>query len=254
MALKFIPEVVFTEMLRARPELAMAYHLLLDSQERVCAIAVGGLILLDLDESFHFHASRVAKQEWNADRPSDDYAEHLNNFDLWCQGLPRADFGDVTPDRTGFVSRFTLDPFDPSLTARGPSPPIVMGRPSVHGHLPFSGKTGSGSVFYRAEPFPRSRYIDPTTQRVSVGDGLFGFPPSELPFVPTGFSAVGRYALPNVAPPIYRWELRPPAGVPMRAGASVPLYGQAGGGVEICLEQDFDNEGPIGNPFILSPL
>jgi hypothetical protein len=51
----------------------------------------------------------------------------------------------------------------------------------------------------------------------------------------TGFGAVGRYALPLPLPAIHVVEYRLPAGTVIEAGTAAPSFGQAGGGVEVCL-------------------
>jgi hypothetical protein len=61
--------------------------------------------------------------------------------------------------------------------------------------------------------------------------------------VPSGFSAVGRFALPSLLPAIWRREIVPPLGTTYLCGAVVPMYGQAGGGVEV----KFDNGAAAGS-------
>jgi hypothetical protein len=56
-------------------------------------------------------------------------------------------------------------------------------------------------------------------------------PASEAPFALTGFTVVARFALPNLMPACFRYELQPDAGTPVECGAAVPLYGLSGGGV-----------------------
>jgi hypothetical protein len=119
----------------------------------------------------------------------------------------------------------------------------------VYGHLPFVGTTEPNEVYYRCECWPTSRRVDLTNAKVS--GGTFAFPASELPLVPSGFAAVARYALPDLPPACTRYELRPPTNTVVDCGASVPLYGQAGGGVEVCFHRDFTNVGAIANPVLL---
>ena len=40
----------------------------------------------------------------------------------------------------------------------------------------------------------------------------------------------------------------------MKYGASVPLYGQSGGGVEVMFPKGTKNRGPIANPVVLPIL
>ena len=50
-------------------------------------------------------------------------------------------------------------------------------------------------VFHRFSAFNPDRRVDPITG--SFLPGTYAAPESEIPFVPTGFTAVGRFALPN---------------------------------------------------------
>jgi hypothetical protein len=72
-----------------------------------------------------------------------------------------------------------------------------------------------------------------------------------VPFVTSGFGAVGRFALPSLSPACWRWELRPPPAIMFRCGASVPPYRQSGGGVEAEFPAGFVNVGAIASPVIL---
>jgi hypothetical protein len=72
-----------------------------------------------------------------------------------------------------------------------------------------------------------------------------------MPFTPTGLSAVGRFALPLLFPACWRYELTLPLGTRLFYGASVPLYGQSGGTVEVMFPDLFTNVGPIPPPTVL---
>lgn len=117
---------------------------------------------------------------------------------------------------------------------------------SAYGHLPFKTVTKGDDVFYRFEVLPRSTWIDQSTRKIAKN--TFAAPGSELAFVPSGFAAVGRYALPRLPPYCWRWELQPEPGKEIAVGACVPLYGQAGGGVEVKFLEPTDNRGPVANP------
>lgn len=134
----------------------------------------------------------------------------------------------------------------------GPFPQPPQPNSWTYGHLPFIGVTGTDDVFYRWEPWPTSRRIDQKTGRVAAG--TFTAPMSELQFMPTGFSAVARLALPGLLPACYRWELRPPSFTHTRCGACVPMFGQSGGGVEVAFQNGFTNVGPVANPVVLPAL
>lgn len=60
----------------------------------------------------------------------------------------------------------------------------------------------------------------------------------DYPYANTGLAAVGRYALPIPLPACYVFQYELPAGITIRVGTVAPAFGQAGGGVEICLTKD----------------
>jgi hypothetical protein len=67
-----------------------------------------------------------------------------------------------------------------------------------------------GDLFYRCEHSAVSRRVLPPR---TIRAGTYGFPASELNFVPTGFAAVGRYALPDLPRGCRRYKINPPLGV-----------------------------------------
>lgn len=150
--------------------------------------------------------------------------------------------------------------FPPPPPPASPPPPIPPAAPPhIYGHLPFQQLTGAEDVYYRYESFPTSRRINQATGEIAPG--TYAAPASELFFMPTGLSAVARQALPSLMPASWRWELQPIAGTLIRYGASVPLYGQSGGGVEVRFEPQphtpnshAQNRGPIANPVMLPDL
>jgi hypothetical protein len=106
-------------------------------------------------------------------------------------------------------------------------------------------------MFYRYSAFNPDRRVDPIT-----GDfkpGTYAAPESEAPFVPTGFVAVGRFALPNVLPASYRYEITAPAGTAVDFGTVAPAYGQAGGGVEAYFANAVTNASAAPTPFTTLP-
>lgn len=173
-------------------------------------------------------------------------------FEDWLASLPEAPEGSlpVNPVTSAssaaqILAYFTLGPI-----AALHSPPARP--PYVYGHLPFQGVCTEGDVFYRFESSPTGWRID--QKAGMVAGGTFGCPPSELPLIPTGLAAVARYALPSVLPARWRYEIRPEPGTRFFYGASVPLYGQSGGGVEVMFPDAFQNVGPIANPVVMPEL
>jgi hypothetical protein len=156
------------------------------------------------------------------------------------------------PLSTRYVS--ATDPFVMGfiLIPPGYLPPTPRRPTHIYGHLPFTGVAQVGDVFYRCEHWATSRRVRYTTNDIVAG--TYGFPISELSFVLTGFAAVGRYALPDLPPACRRYEITPPSGYTLQCGACVPLYGQAGGGVEVMFPKIFTNAVRLPPPTLLPPL
>ena len=206
-------------------QVAVYYRELLRHDGEVSAIEILSETWLSRDD----HALETTREEQFA-----DWLERLKPFEMPLQNsriVPSIEF-----------KLFPIGPFPQ------PPPPSQW----TYGHLPFVGLTGADEVYYRWEPWPTSKRIHQITGKVVPG--TFTAPMSELPFMPTGFSAVARLALPGLLPACFRWELQPPARTPTRCGAGVPMYGQSGGGVEVAFNDGFNNIGPIANPVVLPPL
>jgi hypothetical protein len=88
----------------------------------------------------------------------------------------------------------------------------------------------SNRFFHRFSAFCPDRRVNPSTG--SFVAGTFATPESEIPFIPTGFAAVGRLALPNNLPASYHYVIEAPSGTTVDFGTVAPAFGQAGGGVE----------------------
>jgi hypothetical protein len=223
------------------PESAMGLQFA-EGDNKLVVCIVGGQVILDARTADPEEG--LLEQPWLS-RSGLTQQSRETAFDAWLAALPdwKESLNPLDANRT-----WTGGTQPPAGPAPAPPPP---GKP-VPGHLPYQVTTNAGEVFYRWEAWPKSVRIDQKTGTVSRG--TFTAPFSEAPFVPTGFAAVGRFALPNVAPAIFRWEMRPPAGTVFRCGASVPLFGQSGGGVEAEFTGGFANVGPIANPVVLPAL
>lgn len=73
--------------------------------------------------------------------------------------------------------------------------------------------------------------------------GTYATTPNDIRVTPSGLAAVGRYALPNRQPAIYKFEITPPPNTPIYFGTVKPNYGMCGGGVEVF----FPTELPAGS-------
>ena len=85
-------------------------------------------------------------------------------------------------------------------------------------------------TFRRYSAFNPDRRINPVTGDLLAGS--YAVPESEFPFIPTGFAAVGRLALPVTAPASYAYLISAQAGTSVEFGTIAPAFGQSGGGVE----------------------
>ena len=63
--------------------------------------------------------------------------------------------------------------------------------------------------------------------------GTYATTEEDAKHVKTGRDAVKRYALPNPAPAIHVFTIKPPQGTRFQRGVAQPAYGQPGGGVEV---------------------
>jgi hypothetical protein len=109
----------------------------------------------------------------------------------------------------------------------------------------------SNRVFHRFSAFNPDRRVDPVTE--SFLAGTYAAPESEVPFVPTGFVAVGRFALPNNLPASYHYEIEAPARTSVDFGTVAPSFGQAGGGVEAYFANAVTNAKVPPTPVVKQP-
>lgn len=95
---------------------------------------------------------------------------------------------------------------------------------------PLHSKTHLHQAFFRYSAFYPDHRVRPDGAFVP---GTYATTFNDSRMVPSGLAAVGRYALPNPLPASHVYILVPQAGTPTIAGAVVPNFNQAGGGVEI---------------------
>jgi hypothetical protein len=178
----------------------------------------------------------------SSDRRTRDFMQWFNDLS------PLSNLVAATPQQAWSSFIGAIGPVTPigKLASPPPAPP------SLFGHLPFKAKTLDDTVIYRWEAYPTSRRIDLVAK--TIAKDTYAAPASEVPFAPTGFAAVARFALPNLMPACYRYELQPAPHTDIECGASVPLYGQSGGGVEVKFVTQANNRGAIANPVVLPAL
>lgn len=235
----------------ASGEVAMDLHLA-RSQSEEFYLVIGSRVGIALNQSTFLNPdeSFFAEALLDRGRPLQEQ-ERTQVFDNWLRGLDEApNLSVATPAQAwrSFINAF--GPVIPNV----PLPPPPARPSSIYGHLPFFATTFSETIIYRWEAFPTSRRIDRTKNPPTIATDTYAAPASELTFAPTGFAAVARFALPNLLPACFRWELQPIAGTKLECGASVPLYGQSGGGVEVRFTSLTQNRGPIANPVVLPAL
>lgn len=241
------------------PEVAMDVHFAgrSDKKSSYSFIVVGGRVAIATHESPEATYEEYLNQPWLQPNLTFDRRDAL--FNEWLSSLePAPELEPKSP--TDFIQPVLLQRQDhreeaPTLAfIVGPLLPLPSPPPrpaSIYGHLPFGTTTARDTVIYRWEAFPTSRRITRTPGGGTIARDTYGAPASEIAFAPTGFSAVARFALPNLMPACFRWELQPPANAFIECGASVPLYGQSGGGVEVRFPHPTPNRCPIADPVLL---
>lgn len=245
------------------PEAAMGVHFA-ESRENHSSnwyIVIGGCVAIALHAGLAEPIGEYLGQKWLQTNVSIDQRE--SEFGEWLGHLPsapqmqpreRPEFWhpvllrrESQHDETATLA-FIVSPLRPPPQPAAGPPPIYG-----YGHLPFGTRTAADTMVYRWEAFPKSRRITRGAQCV-IAAGTYGAPASEVAFAPTGFSAVARFALPNLLPACFRWELQPPANEWIECGASVPLYGQSGGGVEVRFPKATINRCPVADPVFLPAM
>lgn len=232
------------EILTSQPEVGMGLQVANAATAQSYVLVLGSQIALSFDTQTFEQISLIQDRVWMKKTASPEQRER--DFLSWVHELPHLkDLHPVEPDRGFILARMMM------LMGTGRLTPTPV-TPSIHGHLPFLANSESDDVFYRYEPFPVSRRVLQSHGRIT--SGTYAAPSSETQFVPTGLAAVGRFALPSLFPARWRWEIQPAPGTRLRCGASVPLYGQSGGGVEVMFPSGAANRGPIANPIVLPVL
>lgn len=227
------------------PEIAMDLNFGRSGSIFYLVVSCSMAVVLD-DTTFTVPAASFFTAEETA-VPSPD--ARTRDFMQWFNGLPALDDIDTaTPLQAWSAFMGAIGPVTPIGTL--PYPPPAP--PSIFGHLPFKAKTLADTVIYRWEAYPTSRRIDLVAK--TIAKDTYAAPASEVPFAPTGFAAVARFALPSLMPACYRYELQPDPNTDIECGASVPLYGQSGGGVEVKFVAQTNNRGAIANPVVLPAL
>lgn len=89
--------------------------------------------------------------------------------------------------------------------------------------------TGYPVPYYRFSAFSNDKRISPNGDFLP---GTYATTHAEFPHVPSGFAAVGRFALPNPASARYVYVVHTYER-PTLMGTAAPNFGQAGGGVEV---------------------
>jgi hypothetical protein len=231
------------------PEVAMDLHLG-QSEKGEFYLVIGCRVGLLLNESTFAEAeSYHLGQAWLS--PGISAEARAAAFSQWLNGLPPApSLETATPAQAWQSFWGAMGPVVPT----GVLPPPPPRPPSIYGHLPFKATTLPETVIYRWEAYPTSRRIDRTLNPPTISQDTYAAPASEVPFALTGFAAVARFALPNLMPACFRYELQPIAGTQLECGAAVPLYGQSGGGVEVKFTNLTNNRCAIADPILLPAL
>jgi len=93
-------------------------------------------------------------------------------------------------------------------------------------------------AYYRFCPYSIDKRVD---RAGNFRPGTYGTTYADLHFVPSGFAAVGRYALPNPASAAFISSIVT-FDRPNLVGTATPNFGQAGGGVEVLFNAGATNQ------------
>jgi hypothetical protein len=240
------------------PEAAMDMHIARSKEDEAGAlyIVVGGRVAFPIDVMSQAIVTEYLEQAWLA--PGVLYRARVELFEAWLTGLRRAPvlrrvYGEELARIVAGDWRGDMATLGYHVSPLGPLPAAPARPAAIYGHLPFGTVTAADSVIYRWEAFPGSRRVFKGGGAGYVIADTYAAPASEVPFAPTGFSALARFALPNLLPACFRWEIQPVPGF-VECGASVPLYGQSGGGVEIRFPAMRKTRCEIADPVVLGAL
>jgi hypothetical protein len=226
-----------------------------DGYKRGYCIVISAMVGIVIDSSLQTELDQFAGVTWRLSQPVRGVST-AGRYQRWWENIAGVDVVvPVDANRPDMIALLTIPnpPPPPNRPSLVPGAPYGRGTlPPSAAHLPFSTTTEADEVFYRWESWPTSRRIDQVTN--TVASWTFVSPRSEIPFAPTGFSAVSRMALPSFFPAMFRWRINPQIGSTILCGAVVPMFGQSGGGVEACFDRQAFNDGPIANPVVLPPL
>jgi hypothetical protein len=198
-----------SERLVKQHESGIGYQIARYRREREPLIVFNASIAMPLDE---FRNHRFSSDDYLM--LSDEFAEvgiH-EKFDL---------NDELAVVFSQFGGSSDVDSFGLSFTSNPISPPEAA--------MP----TGVPTSYYRYCAFSRDRRVSAKGDFVA---GTYATTYSDMHFVPSGFAAVGRYALPNPASARYISTIVT-LDRPSLMGTASPNFGQAGGGVEVLFDQ-----------------
>lgn len=107
--------------------------------------------------------------------------------------------------------------------------------------------TRDNEEFKRFSAYKNDRRITPGR---SLHQGTYATTVKDISVVPSGLSAVSRYALPNPWPAIYVFTITPPEGTKIQNGTVQPAFNQSGGGVEIFFPNG-TSDNTVSDPYII---
>jgi len=110
--------------------------------------------------------------------------------------------------------------------------------------------TGDNEGFKR---FSAYKYDKRVTPGGGLYPGTYATTVNDINVVPSGLSAVARYALPNPWPTKYVLTIVPPLDTEIRCGTVQPAFNQSGGGVEILFINGTPDQTVIG-PYIIPEI
>jgi hypothetical protein len=209
---------------------------------REAEILEGPLVILNSLIVVPLNRAMVTRGEWIT---IEDFIEHEEvKTELFSENSFLTDARYSPPISSHPERLFPIEEFHTELLTRIASaafpsaafPATARILPATGSTLTLTRSTGRYEGFIRYSHLPVDPRVCPLSGAgpagTSVRAGTYTTPWRDGVTVNSGFSAVGRYALPVPLPSSYARVLVPPDSTPVRIGTAVPLFGQAGGGVE----------------------
>lgn len=190
----------------------------LDDTSSEPALIINGLVGITAGPDLGTELKDFYEQTWMAFRQDPTTVNIAQLYQTWLNNLDERPIDDPEVISGDDLRQFAatmhqqiahhIPPPPPTRPTVLPGGTRPAGIPKVAGHLPFQDLTTAFDIFYRFEAWPSSIRVGIGSHGAPIPAGqiqapgtikyeTYANPSSELPFLPTGFAAVARNALPR---------------------------------------------------------